>query len=121
MHWIHAKVVGKSPWGWRDGVVVAVDPGGVLTIEYLLQAGQVQLWHHQPLAAPVGSPVRVHEGFHAVGGPFGWCNVFLLSGLGAVPEPADPRLWQAETHPGIVDLATGRALPMDHPAQLDQP
>ena len=93
-----------------------MDTGGVLTIDYLLQAGQVRAWHHQPLAVPVGSPFRVHEGFHAVGGPFGWCNVFLIRGLAAVPEPEDFRLWQAETHPGIGDLATGRALPMDHPA-----
>ena len=93
-HWIHAKHVGRTPWGWRDAVVTGVD-GGWTTVAYVESGHAVRLWHHVELAAElaVGAPVRVHEGYYVLGGPFGWVNVVVDGGLGPVPEPADPAAW----------------------------
>lgn len=74
------------------------------------------MWHHtalEPLVA-VGAPVRLHERFRVLACPAGWLSVAVQDGVGPVPELADPDLWAAERSPGIVDLATGRALPLDH-------
>lgn len=113
-HWIHAKHVGRSPWGWRDGVVSSLD-GHWLEISYLGEGGEIRVWHHDPLGGEVtpGDPVRVHEGLHVLGGPFGWLNVITEGGLGAVPEPAEPALWAGQVTSGVQDLSTGRALAMD--------
>ena len=113
-HWIHARHVGESPWGWRDGVVSAID-GQSLTVRYLEADADVRVWHHDALheEIAVGDPVRVHEGFHVLGGPFGWLNVIVHGGLGAVPKPAEPRLWAPQMTGGVQDLSTGRALPLD--------
>ena len=42
---------------------------------------QVQLWHHRDLSRDlaVGDPVRVHRRLHALGWPYGWVNVELIS------------------------------------------
>ena len=120
MHWIHTKRIGESPWGWRDGTVNGVD-GRWLTVRYLMEPGHVRVWHHESLADVIalGSPVRVHEEYHALGGLFGWVNVLLDSGVGQVPAPEDPSPWAAEMTVGVTDLASGRALPMDHTATDD--
>jgi hypothetical protein len=31
-----------------------------------------------------------------------------------VPDPENPEVWAQETTAGVVDLSTGRALPLDH-------
>ena len=113
-HWIHAERVGGTPWGWRDAVVSGVD-GGWITATYVESGCQVQLWHHADLAgeAAGGEPVRVHEQYHVLGGPFGWLNVVVRGGLGAVPEPADPAVWAPLATGGVQDLSTGRALALD--------
>jgi hypothetical protein len=115
MHFIHAKHVGRTPWGWRDGIVESVTDGWA-EVRYLLEEGRVSVWHHTELATLLspGDPVRVHERFHALGGPFGWLNVEVRGGLGAVPDPEEPDVWAQETTGGVVDLSTGRALPLDH-------
>ena len=115
-HWIHAKHVGRTPWGWRDAVVSGVD-GGWTTVTYVESGRPVRLWHHVDLAAElvVGSPVRVHEGYYVLGGPFGWLNVVVQGGLGPVPEPADPAAWADQVTGGVQDLGTGRALALDWP------
>lgn len=115
MHWIHAKRIGQTPWGWRDATVVAID-GLWLTLSYVVGDHVVRAWHHQSLGdqVQVGSPVRLHEQYYALGGPFGWVNVALTDGLGPVPEPDDVSLWAAETTVAVTDLSTGHALPMDH-------
>lgn len=117
MHCIHAKRIGQSPWGWRDGTVCAIE-GLWVAIQYVTTEGSVRAWHHESLAEEliVGVPLRVHEGYHALSGPFGWINVLVAAGVGPIPEPADPRLWAAERSWGITNLRTGRALPMDHTA-----
>jgi hypothetical protein len=120
MHFIHAKRIGQTPWGWRDGVVVSVSTSGWIEIDYVHEEGHVRALHHEDLTrvlAP-GMPVRVHERYYAVGGRFGWVNVFLAEGLGWVPAPTDPGLWAPEMTVGVTDLSTGRAVPMDHPSVI---
>jgi hypothetical protein len=113
-HWIHAKNVGRTPWGWRDAVVSSVD-GGWITVSYLESGRQVRLWHHAELAGEVGAgaPVRLHEQYYVLGGPFGWLNVVVRGGLGPVPAPADPAGWERQMTGGVQDLSTGRALALD--------
>ena len=33
-HWIHAKHIGRTPWGWRDAVVTGFDAGWT-TVAYV--------------------------------------------------------------------------------------
>jgi hypothetical protein len=61
----------------------------------------------------VGGPVRVHEGCRALAGPFGWVHVEVTGGLGPMPEPEEAELFGPEVVVPVVDLATGRALPVD--------
>lgn len=113
-HCIHANHVGRTPWGWRDGLVVAI-AGRCVTVDYLHSGAQVRLWHHEDLSAEIahGQPVRVHEQYHVLGGAFGWVNVNVDGGLGAVPAPADPSTWAGETTCSVVDMTTGRAVALD--------
>lgn len=114
VHFIHAKHVGRTPWGWRDGVVTA-HGGDTLAVRYVETDHEVRVWHHRALPAlELGSPVRVHEEYYVVGGPFGWLSVVLTGGLGAVPEPADPEEWAPQMVRAVVNLATGVGIPMDH-------
>lgn len=110
VHWIHAGHVGQTPWGWRDGVISGVDADGWITVDYLLDDGSARMWHHEDLQAPAGTPVRVHEQWKALSGPFGLVNVVLGSGIGAVPTPEHPETWAQEMRLGVVDLSTGRAI-----------
>ena len=113
-HAIHARRVGETPWGWRDAVVRAID-GRWTTVAYVEHDHEVELWHHEELAREltVGAPVRLHEQYYVLGGPFGWLNVVVCGGLGPVPEPADVSAWQREMTGGVQDLGTGRALALD--------
>ena len=115
-HWIHAKHVGRTPWGWRDAVVGSLD-GCWTTVTYVDSGRTLRLWHHADLAGEVevGAPVRVHERYAVLGGPFGWLNVVVEGGLGPVPEPADTAAWQGLVTGGVQDLGTGRALALDWP------
>ncbi len=114
-HWIHAKRIGGTPWGWRDAIVTTVE-GRWVTVTYVLEGTQLRLWHHERLSSEIhpGDLVRVHEQYNVLGGPFGWLNVIVEGGLGAVPEPAEPALWADQTTGGVQDLSTGRALALDH-------
>lgn len=106
MHHIQARLIGETPWGWREGVVRA-HADGVFTIDYL-EGGAIEVWHGQQPGVPAGTPVRVHERFRAleVGGT--WVNVDIRGGgLGPVPEPAMPELWRAEQTIGITSVADG--------------
>jgi hypothetical protein len=116
MHFIHARHVGETPWGWRDGVVDALLPYGWVQIVYVDQPAVVKVWHHQPLRGLVrrGDPVRLNENWWALGGPFGWVNVLVRGGLGKVPDPVAPEIWASEITGGVVDLSTGRGLALDH-------
>lgn len=98
LHFMHAHRLGQTPWGWRDATVVSV-AGGLVRAAYLAEEGGVEMWHHASLeeVLPVGTPLRVHERLHAVGGPFGWANVEIRSGLGPLPEPEEPARWDAGT------------------------
>lgn len=115
-HWIHANHVGRTPWGWRDGVVASADPKGWVHVEYVAAQATVSGWHHRDLSEllPPGTLVRVHERYHVLGGPFGWLNLVVRGGLGPVPDPGEPALWAEEMRVGIENLATGIALPIDH-------
>ncbi len=87
LHAIHAKHVGRTPWGWRDGVVVNVH-GSDVSVQYLEQNHRLRVWHHRHLRElHVGDAVRVHERYYVLGGPFGWVNTVVSGGLGPVPEP----------------------------------
>jgi len=113
-HWIHARRLGETPWGWRDAVVREVD-GCSITVVYLDGGRPVRLWHHEPLTdeLEVGGPVRLHEQYYALGSPLGWLNVVVRGGRGPVPVPADPAAWEDETTGGVQDLRTGRAVALD--------
>ena len=117
-HWIHAKHVGRTPWGWRDAVVTGLEDGWT-AVTYLESGHRLRLWHHVDLARElvVGAPVRVHEQYDVLGGPFGWVNCVVRGGLGPVPEPADPTDWADRVTGGVQDLGTGRGLALDwlHP------
>ncbi len=115
-HWIHAKHIGRTPWGWRDAVVTGFDAGWT-AVAYVESGRPVRLWHHVDLAGElaVGAPVRVHERYYVLGGPFGWVNVVVEGGLGPVPEPADPAAWADRVTGGVQDLGTGRGLALDWP------
>ena len=121
MHFIHARHIGETPWGWRDGVVESVGPDGWVHVRYLAEDAVVRVWHHDPLAQllAVGDPVRVHERYYSLGGLFGWLNVVVRGGLGPVPQPDNAELWAQETTGGVVDLSTGRGLALDHPQAAD--
>ena len=115
MHFIHARKIGEEPWGWRDGVVVSVAADGWLEVDYVLEPGRVVAHHHEDLTAVLsrGGLVRVHERYYALGGEFGWVNLYIGEGLGPVPDPEQPDLWRGEMTVAVTDLSTGRALPMD--------
>lgn len=117
MHFIHANHIGRTPWGWRDGTIESHTSDGWVVVRYLLDDGLVRVWHHVGLShiVEIGGPVRVHERYYALGGPFGWLNVCLRDGLGAVTEPASTEFWAQEAAVGIVDTSTGRGLAVDHP------
>lgn len=58
LHVIHAKHIGRTHWGWRDGVVVSSKEGDMV-VEYLETEHRVRLWHHASLdAAGPGDLVR---------------------------------------------------------------
>lgn len=118
IHWIQAGLAGRSPWGWRDGVVKAWD-GELLRIRYVVEDHAITVWHHVKLSGelPIGTPVRVHEAFHVLATASGWYCVEITGGLGPVPEPEQPELWAHEAVPGIVDLATGVGLAVDAPPE----
>ena len=122
MHFIHANHIGRSPWGWRDGIVEKVGADGWITIGYVAEEGHPRVWHHADLTAVihVGDPIRVHERFFAIGGRFGWICVELHDGLGAVPDPASPEAWAAESTVGVVNLSTGIGLALDHVEERQQ-
>ncbi len=113
-HWLHAKHIGRTSWVRRDAVVGGLD-GCWTTVAYVRSGRTVRLWHHLELAGElaVGSPVRLHEGYYVLGGPFGWLNVVVQGGSGPVPEPADTAAWSSRTTGGVQDLGTGRALALD--------
>jgi hypothetical protein len=116
MHQIHASYLGRTPWGWRDAVVTAFGSRGTLEVTYLGDNGCAVVWHHRDLAdlLRTGAPVRIHEQYHALGAPFGWLNVHVLSGLGSVPTPADTDRWNGLMTGGVVSLASGRGMALDH-------
>jgi len=115
MHFIHAKRVGLSPWGWRDAVVLSVE-GQFACLAYLEGDATPVVWHHTSLKRVIGAgdPVRLHEQYYALGCPAGWFNVVVEGGIGAVPEPADKAAWEDQVTGFAVDLATGVALALDH-------
>jgi len=122
MHCIHAKHVGLSPWGWRDAVVTNMHPDGRIELDYIDEDGSVVVWNHADLTRLIapGDPVRVHEGLHALGGPFGWFNMFVATGIGPVTEPVHPELWAAQMSWGVTDLSTGIAIALDHAQVTDE-
>lgn len=110
VHFIQARRIGESPWGWRDAVVVVVD-GQFLTLRYLAEDVEFVVWHHARLPVQSGDLVRVNQGAGTVlQGRFGQVAIAHDSPLHAVPAPEHPELWAVEVSVGVVDLATGRAI-----------
>lgn len=116
LHWRFARLVGESPWGWRDAIVQKAGANGVVHLRYLVEDAHVITWQHQDLTGLVtaGDLVRLHEEQNVLGGGFGWAHVKVHKGLGPVPAPAEPALWAPEMTAGIVDLTTGLGVPTDH-------
>lgn len=115
LHEIQAELTEGSPWGWRDGVVTAVD-GQWLHITYRVEQGRPRVWCHAPLGTdfPIGTPVRLHERFHVLGSPSGWLSVIIRDGLGSVQDPAEPANWTAEMTQHAVDSGSELGRPLDH-------
>lgn len=114
LHVIHAAHIGRTPWGWRDGVVREMASGWV-HIDYVAEPGDVRVWHHDvSRQLRRGTPVRLHEQYHALANRAGWLNVMVVGGCGPVPAPPEPGVWATEMTAGVVDLSTGRGLAMDH-------
>lgn len=115
LHVIHANHVGRTPWGWRDGVVREL-ASGWLHIDYVADPAEVRVWHHEgfPRLLRPGTPVRLHEQYHALGSHAGWLNVVVVDGCGPVPAPPEPGVWATDMTVGVVDLSTGRGVAMDH-------
>jgi len=115
MHLIHARQLARAPWGWRDAVVTTVAEGWVSAL-YVETDVAVVAWHHERVPElRAGTPIRVHEASGALGGPFGWLNVAVLNGgLGPVPEPADPSVWEDKKVVEAVNLSTGVGIAVDH-------
>ncbi|MFH5821361.1 hypothetical protein [Georgenia sp. AZ-5] len=67
VHMIQAKYLRLTPDGWRDGIVGELGPRGTAVVHYLA-GGRVTVWNHHgfAVAAPAGSPVRIHERYHAL-------------------------------------------------------
>ncbi|MCD6640176.1 MAG: hypothetical protein LT071_09715, partial [Nocardioides sp.] len=99
IHVIHARRIGQTPWGWRDGVVVEIE-GQEFVLAYLEQdADPIVAWHHRPwlfAGLTAGEPVRVHEEHGVVGTASGWFSAVITGGIGPVATPAEPGLWAPE-------------------------
>lgn len=90
LHPVHERMLRNRPWGWREGVVLAVrarDGGVEVVVEYASGEGAGRVWHHTPLALAPGAGVRVHEQYHALEVEGQGLNVRLLGGVGPAPEP----------------------------------
>ncbi|MFF2620237.1 hypothetical protein [Oerskovia jenensis] len=91
LHDVHGRMLRNRPWGWREGVVLAVrsrDGGEEVVVEYVTGEGACRVWHHTGLDLDPGTSVRVHEQYHALELTGRALNVRLLGGVGSVPEPA---------------------------------
>ena len=115
VHFIQARHVGQSPWGWRDAVVTSVY-GLTAHLSYVDHDAAPRVWHHRSLAGVLepGAPVRLHERLHVLGSPAGWFCVRVEDGLGPAPAPDAPELWADQVSVGVVDLSTGVAWATDH-------
>jgi hypothetical protein len=60
-------------------------------VTYVGSGRRVLVWHHVDLAGEVevGAPVRLHEEYSVLGGPFGWLNV-MERWARPVPVPTVP-------------------------------
>jgi len=115
IHWIQANRAGKTPWGWRSGVVRSYDEL-VAVIDYVEEPASITIWHSHDLFLTPGTPVRVHEQYHVLEAGRTWFSYDQRGGgLGAVPEPEHPELWQAEVAIPITDIGAGIAYPGDLP------
>lgn len=99
LHPIHVKNVGRTPWAWRDGVVVAVN-GEDVVVQYIEPDHRLRVWHHHHRRdLRVATRLRVDERDYVLSGPFGWLNT------GAVFWPAH-RPPGRLSQPGLVPHAT---------------
>jgi hypothetical protein len=115
MHPSQARLLAEAPWGWRPAVVTHVD-GLRAQASYVLDDGEVTLWHEQRVHMEwleVGLPVRVHEKHHALEVDDAWINVRIDSGIGAVPRPEHPELWSGEVYGVVLNAATGQGIRID--------
>ncbi|NUT58410.1 MAG: hypothetical protein HOQ00_06135 [Agromyces sp.] len=112
MHPIHAGAVGRTPEGWRDGVITTIDDG-VVTIDYLLEDASTVVWYHRDVRGSVrmGEPVAVHEQYHALQIGRRLLNVTISTG--ARSAPATPALGRPERHVFVVDLESGEGEPLE--------
>jgi hypothetical protein len=112
-HLLHARLLGRSPWGWREGRVTSVSGEGWLTVACTAEAGTYRAWHHQDLRARLapGEQVRVHERHSALSGALGVVSLHIARGVGPVPEPVALDVWASPTGASVIDLRTGAEVP----------
>lgn len=112
-HGLHARLLGRSPWGWREGTVTSVAEDGWLTVACPAEASTYRAWHHQDLSARLvpGEPVRVHERHSALSGALGLVSLHIARGLGAVPEPVGLEVWARRAGATVIALRTGPDAP----------
>lgn len=107
LHFIHARLIGENPGGWRTVTVSRLEGRELLLVD---EAGAVVVaWHHRLLTDIVapGDRVAVHARHSAVAAGGAVLNVRLTGTLSA-DLPASEEVAPPTTT--IVDLASGRGL-----------
>lgn len=118
---VHSKLLGRTPWGWCDGVVTTVEEGGWLTVETTEDVAPVRAWHHRDLRAALrpATRVRVHARHQALAGPLGVLSLVVPEDAHPVPEPVQLDVWAQAVPAPVIDLRTGAVL--DPGALQDDP
>jgi hypothetical protein len=90
MHFIHAKRLGATSWGWRDALVERA-AGRTAKLRYLEDQTASWIWHHRTLELPLtaGLPVRLHEEHRALEAGGLWYSVVIQGGLGPTAAPVE--------------------------------
>lgn len=113
-HCIQLRLVGETPWAWRDGIVTE-STNGHHRIQYYFEEGSIDVWSARISQIPVGTMVQVHELYYCLALGNSVASVRIdAGGLGAIPQHDGIGSCQRPIVRGIADLSTGLGiLPSD--------